>query len=73
MMKKMLGATFGAALIVGILSTTPASARSNDTITVTCSGGQVVVSDANSTTGQVTANTAYNAVNPFGEVCVVNP
>lgn len=73
MKRKMLGAVFGAVLTVGLLSATPASARSDPTITVTCSGGQVIVSDANSTGGQTTANTAYNAVNPFGEVCVVHP
>jgi hypothetical protein len=73
-MKKLLGATFVAAtLITGLAGATPASARSDDTVTVTCSGGQVVVSDAHSLGGQTTANGAYNLVNPFGEVCTVNP
>ena len=72
-MKKLLGVIFSAALMVGLVGVTPALARSNATITVECSGGQVVVSDANSLTGQTTANGRYNLVNPFGEICVVNP
>ncbi len=48
MRKRMIGVTLGAAMIVGALGTTPALARSNPTVTVICSGGQVVVSDAHS-------------------------
>jgi hypothetical protein len=73
MRKRMIGITLGAALIVGALGSTPALARSNATLTVTCTGGQVVVSDAHSLTGQTTANGAYNLVNPFGEICTVQP
>jgi hypothetical protein len=73
MRKRMIGVTLGAALIVGALGSTPALARSDSTLTVTCSGGQVVVSDGSSLTGQTTANGVYNLVNPFGEICTVNP
>jgi len=73
MKKKLLGATFAVTLLMGLAGATPASARADDTLTVICSGGQVVVSDASSFTGQTTANGAYNLVNPFGEVCTVYP
>ena len=70
-MKKVLGVIFSAALMVGLVGVTPALARSDATITVECSGGQIIVSDANSKTGQTTANGMYNDVNPFGEICLV--
>jgi hypothetical protein len=70
-MRRLLGAVSAAALLL-VLAATPASARADETVTVTCSGGQVVVSDINSSAGQTTANTMYNAVNPFGEVCTVS-
>jgi len=75
MVKRVLGATTvaAAALIIGFAGATPASARANNTLTVTCTGGQVIVSDANSFTGQTAATIRYNAVNPFGEVCTVHP
>jgi hypothetical protein len=75
MVKRVLGATtvVAATLIIGLAGATPASARANDTLTVTCTGGQVIVSDSNSLTGQTAATTVYNAVNPFGEVCTVHP
>lgn len=72
MWRKALGVTFGAAMIVGVLATTPASARSDTTLTITCTGGQVIVSDANSLAGQQAATDAYNRVNPFGEVCTIH-
>jgi hypothetical protein len=68
-----LAVIFGAALIVSFVGVSPAMARSDTTLTVTCSGGQVIVSDANSLHGQTTATGVYNSVNPFGEICVVNP
>ena len=73
MKRKALGITIAVTLIMGIAGTTPAWARSDATLTVTCTGGQVIVSDANSLTGQTAATTVYNAVNPFGEVCTVHP
>jgi hypothetical protein len=73
MKRKALGVTFAVTLIIGLAGATPAWARSDDTLTVTCTGGQVIVSDANSLTGQTAATTVYNAVNPFGEVCTVHP
>jgi hypothetical protein len=73
MKKKVLGVAFAAGLILSLASATPASARSDDTLTVVCSGGQGVVSDARSFFGQTTANGAYNLVNPFGEACTVYP
>ncbi len=73
MRKRLIGVTLGAALIVGALGSTPAFARSDATLTVTCTGGQIVTSDTNSLTGQTTANGAYNLVNPFGEICTVHP
>ena len=72
MVKRLLGVVFVVASLVGIVGATPASARSDATVTVTCTGGQVVVSDANAVTGQTTANAMYNVVNPFGEVCTVH-
>ena len=71
-MKKLLIVLLAPIFLV-LVSASPASARSDDTVTVTCTGGQVIVSDQNSLFGQQTANTAYNAVNPFGEVCTVHP
>lgn len=71
--KKLLVLTFVATSIVGVVGASPASARSDGTVTVTCSGGQIIVSDKNSLVGQTTANGVYNVVNPFGEVCIVNP
>ena len=73
MWKHRLALTLAAAFALSVLGALPASARSDPTLTVTCTGGQVVVSDANSLTGQQTANDAYNSVNPFGEVCTVHP
>jgi hypothetical protein len=73
MIKRLLGISFVAASIVGVVGASPASARPGETVTVICTGGQVVVSDASSLFGQTTANGAYNLVNPFGEVCTVNP
>ena len=73
MIKRLLGIAFVAGSIVGVLGASPASARPGATVTVTCTGGQVVVSDASSLFGQTTANGRYNLVNPFGEVCTVNP
>jgi hypothetical protein len=54
------------------LAAAPASARSDTTLTVTCTGGQVIVSDANSLGGQQAAIEAYNRVNPFGEICTIH-
>jgi uncharacterized membrane protein YdfJ with MMPL/SSD domain len=71
--KKILGVAFASALIMSIVSAMPASARPGATVTVVCSGGQGVVSDAQSFFGQTTANGVYNQVNPFGEVCTVYP
>ena len=71
--KKLLVLTFLATSIVGVVGAPPATARPGGTVTVTCSGGQGVVSDKNSLFGQTTANGVYNLVNPFGEVCIVNP
>ena len=70
-MRRFLGVVSAAALLLA-LAATPASARADDTITVTCTGGQVIVSDIHSRGGQTMANTMYNAVNPFGEVCTVS-
>jgi hypothetical protein len=73
MIKRLLGITFVAASIVGVVGASPASGRPGGTVTVTCTGGQGVVSDTRSLFGQTTANGVYNLVNPFGEVCTVNP
>ena len=48
-MRKFLGVISAATLLL-VLAAAPASARSNDTITMTCTGGQVIVSDAHSRT-----------------------
>ena len=72
MWRKALGVTFGAAMIVGVLAAAPASARSDTTLTITCTGGQVIVADANSLAGQQAAIAAYNRVNPLGEVCTIH-
>jgi hypothetical protein len=72
MKRKALGVMFAVTMILGLGGATPAWARSDATLTVTCTGGQVIVSDAHSLTGQTAATTAYNAVNPFGEVCTVH-
>jgi hypothetical protein len=69
-MKKALGAVVFAA-VIAVTNAAPAWARSDSTVTVTCSGGQIVVSDTHSFAGQTTANGMYNQVNPFGEICVV--
>ena len=55
-MRKVLGIIFCAALMVGLVGVVPASARPGGTVTVTCSGGQVIVSDIMSFFGQTTAN-----------------
>ena len=73
MIKRLLGLTFVAASIVGVVGASPASARPGSTVSVSCTGGQGVVSDGASLFGQTTANGVYNLVNPFGEVCTVNP
>jgi hypothetical protein len=73
MRKRMLGVVFGAAMFVGVLGATPAMARSDPTIMVICSGGQVIVADAHALTGMVTSAGVYNLVNPFGEICTVYP
>lgn len=70
-MKRMLGVVLSALMVVGVIGAAPALARPGSVVTVTCSGGQIVVSDASSLFGQTTANGAYNEVNPFGEVCTV--
>ena len=70
-MRRFLGVVSAVAFVLA-LAATPASARANDTVTMTCTGGQVIVADAHSRDGQITANTMYNAVNPFGEVCTVS-
>ena len=59
--------------LVSILGAVPASARSDPTIEVICSGGQVIVADAHALTGMVTSAGVYNVVNPFGEICTVFP
>jgi hypothetical protein len=70
-MRRKLGVITFAAMIVALVGVVPASARPGDVVTVTCTGGQVVVSDAASLEGQTTANGVYNLVNPFGEICTV--
>lgn len=73
MWKLRLVGIFGVALMVSVLGASTASARSDPTLTVVCSGGQGVVSDIRSLQGQVTANGVYNLVNPFCEICTVYP
>lgn len=73
MWKRRLGIIFSGALILSALGATSASARSDETLTIVCTGGQVIVADANSLTGQLVATGVYNDVNPFGEVCTINP
>jgi hypothetical protein len=70
-MKRIVGVVLGAAMMAGLVGVMPAAARPGDVVTVTCTGGQTVVSDVHSLFGQTTANGVYNAVNPFGEVCTV--
>jgi len=70
-MRRFAGVLSAAALLL-VLAATPASARADDTITMTCTGGQVIVSDTHSREGQTVATTTYNAVNPFGEVCTIS-
>jgi hypothetical protein len=63
----LVGAAFAAITSVG-----PASARENQTITISCdTSGQTYVVDANALNGQTTANEVYNERNPFGETCTV--
>ena len=71
-MRRFIGVISAAALAL-VLTAAPASARSDNTITMTCTGGQVIVSDSNSRGGQTVATTTYNAVNPFGEICTISP
>jgi hypothetical protein len=71
MRKRTIAAVIGATLLV-IAPATPALARANQTITITCdTSGLTTVVDANALNGQNRANEVYNAVNPFGETCGV--
>ena len=73
MWKRRLGIIFSGALILSALGATSASARSDETLTITCTLGQVIVADANALDGQTQATNMYNQVNPFGEVCTIHP
>ena len=73
MWTRRLGIIFTGALILSAMGATSASARSNDTLTIVCTGGQVIIADANSFDGQSMATSVYNKVNPFGEVCTIHP
>ncbi len=70
---RRIGIIVSGALLVSALGATSASARSDETLTITCTFGQVIVADANALGGQLQATTRYNQVNPFGEVCTINP
>jgi len=61
-----------AGMLTALLGAGPASARSDETITITClPTGFTIVVDASALAGQHTANEVYNRVNPFGETCSV--
>lgn len=71
MRQRRLGVTLGVLLLAG-LATTPASAREDQTIIVVCEpSGFTFEPDANSLSGQSTANAHFNTVNPFGDTCHV--
>jgi hypothetical protein len=60
------------AAFAAITSVGPASARANQTITISCDvSGQTYVVDANALEGQILSNEHYNERNPLGETCVV--
>jgi len=72
MKRRIAGAVLGSVLVLAGASPALAGVRANDTITVTCvPTGFTYFPDANSTTGQTTANGVYNQVNPLGETCSV--
>ena len=71
-MKRRVALILVGAALAAITSVGPASARANQTITITCdTSGQSYVVDANALKGQITSNEVYNEVNPFGETCDV--
>jgi hypothetical protein len=68
-MKRLLASAALCAVLV-LAGASPALARANQTITITCvPTGFTYVVDANAFDGQKTANDVYNAVNPLGETC----
>jgi hypothetical protein len=73
---RLFGVLLGALLLVSMIAG-PASARQDRTITVSCTIGGVTsflhLTDIHSTSGQVTVNSVFNMVNPFGEICTVLP
>ena len=73
MKKKLLGVTFAATLIMGLAGATPASARCGRHAHRDVHGWSGHRFRCELLTGQTTATTRYNAVNPFGEVCTVHP
>ena len=73
MSRRAAGVLMSAVLFV-LVGASPAFARADQTITITCvPTGFTIVVDASALDGQNTANQVYNAVNPFGEVCTVHP
>ena len=70
LLKRTLTLGVGAIAVVA-LAAGPAAARSNPTVTETCTSGTVVVVDVHATQGLTTAEGHYNAVNPTGDVCTL--
>jgi hypothetical protein len=68
MRKRIIATVIGTLAVIGATAG-PAGARSDATLTETCSDGTVIVVDANARHGLESAETHYNAVNPFGTVC----
>jgi hypothetical protein len=69
--KRILTLGVGAIAFVALVAG-PAAARSDTTITETCTSGTVLTVDHNATGGLTTAENHYNVVNPTGDVCTIN-
>jgi hypothetical protein len=66
--RRILAVCLGGLFVVALASAS-AAARSNTTITETCSDGTVIVVDAHAVGGLTTAETHFNEVNPSGTTC----
>ena len=70
LLKRTLTLGVGAIAVVA-LAAGPAAARSNPTVTETCTSGTVIVVDVHATGGLTTSEDHYNVVNPTGDVCTL--
>jgi len=68
--KRILTLGVGALALV-VLAAGPAAARSDPTVTETCTSGTVITVDRHATGGLTTAENHYNVVNPTGDHCTL--